>query len=283
MVKYKSIHWIICFGPDWTSASIYSTHQIMLQFIKNGIKILWINPLPARNLSVRKMGRLTVLKKIKRKFITHMRILRFPQKDIIVFSPFYIPNVENERIIKINRQLIKYQINMLKAFYKIKDYIIWTSGESDADYIADCSNSTILIYQAGDFLPDLRGITKILREKLLGKTANICNKSDIIFAASNRTKMKIENLLINKNKEVIYLPHGVNYQHFAIPRQINKKILNIRKPIAGYYGSLSNENDKEVFIEIAKNGFSVVIIGKIYGDYTDCYKYKNIHIIYYII
>jgi glycosyltransferase involved in cell wall biosynthesis len=248
----------------------------MLQFIKNEKKVLWINTLPVRNLSIKRVGKSTFWKKLKNKFVTHIKILRFPLRGVAVFSPLYIPNVENERIIKINNCLVKYQINILKAFFNIKDYIIWTSGEPNADYVANYSNSTMLIYQAGDFLPDLRDITNTLREKLLKKTSDICNKADIIFAASFKIKKKIENIISNKEK-VIYLPHGVNYKHFAINHKIDEKISNIRKPIAGYYGSLSNANDKEVFIELAKNGFSVVVIGKISGDYSKCFKYKNIH------
>ena len=51
----------------------------------------------------------------------------------------------------------------------------------------------------------------------------------------------------------------------------------IKKPIAGYYGSLTNANDQDAFIEIAKDGFSVVVIGKVVGNYSKCLKYNNIH------
>jgi len=50
-------------------------------------------------------------------------------------------------------------------------------------------------------------------------------------------------------------------------------------PVAGYFGTLSDANDKDVFKILADNGFSVVIIGKVLGDYTMLEGNDNIHFI----
>jgi glycosyltransferase involved in cell wall biosynthesis len=47
-------------------------------------------------------------------------------------------------------------------------------------------------------------------------------------------------------------------------------------PVAGYFGTLSDANDKEVFRILAKNGFSVVIIGKVLGDYSSLENLDNV-------
>ncbi|MHC1775955.1 MAG: glycosyltransferase [Lentimicrobium sp.] len=48
-------------------------------------------------------------------------------------------------------------------------------------------------------------------------------------------------------------------------------------PIAGYFGTLSDANDKLAFELLSKNGFSVAIIGKVLGDYSMLTPLENIH------
>ena len=112
------------------------------------------------------------------------------------------------------------------------------------------------------------------------KAEFVCTKADFIFAASETIQEKIQ--LIAPNKEIELLLHGVDFEHFSVPVPLSTEISQIRSkglPVAGYFGSLSDANDKEVFLALANNGFSVVIIGQILGDYSELKEHPNIYFI----
>ena len=82
--------------------------------------------------------------------------------------------------------------------------------------------------------------------------------------------------------KVRVLHHGVDFPHFSAelePPDIMKQIKALGRPIAGYFGSLSDANDKEVFLSLAQHGFSIVIIGKVLGDYSALQALENIHML----
>ena len=82
--------------------------------------------------------------------------------------------------------------------------------------------------------------------------------------------------LVENREKIFQLPHGVDFKHFNNAICNNKIKSRNGLPIAGYFGSLTHANDQEVFIKLARNGFFVVVIGKVLGDYSLCRKEENI-------
>lgn len=83
--------------------------------------------------------------------------------------------------------------------------------------------------------------------------------------------------------KVLYLPHGANAPEFRAVLESNVTIpadlKDIPKPIAGYFGSLTEANDKGTFVYAAQHcpDWSFVFIGKVEGDYTELASFKNVY------
>jgi len=276
MGKYDDAEWVICFGFDIYAPSVQSTKHYALGMLNDGKKVLWINPLPFRNVSLKNVSRTTFVKKLQNKFRTHSKIIKVFQKGLYVHSPLYFPAVQGEQWCKLNNKLIELQISLLKKLLGIKRHFLWSAGSFTVLPILELEEHEFFIYQAADLISDFRGASSEMKKRLTIMEKTLCEKASYIFPASLRIQEKIQNM-IDRPQKVVYMPHGVDYEHFSSEWPVADKVAHLPKPVAGYFGSLTDANDKNVLIELAKDSFTVVVIGKIVGDYTQCFEYKNIH------
>ena len=271
--------WLLCTGPDWYRPSVTSTRHIAYQFQSHGYKVLWVNPVAFKSASVSSSTKKSRNKKILNKLVTHLRFFSRPQPDFYVLVPFYLPAF-SPLWKKINQKLINAQIKLISLFLgiKLRDTILWISGSFTLSSILHLPFKT-KVYQAADVISELRTNDTVLLAELREQEKHLCDSVDYIFASSPNIRQKVGAL---SGKEVHLLTHGVNFNHFNTPHTLHPEILAIKAkgmPIAGYYGTLSDANDKEVFNALAKHGFSVVIIGKVLGDYSILEGVENIYFI----
>lgn len=269
--------WIICTGPDWFRPSVTSTRQIILHFHKDGYKILWVNPIAFKSPSVNSVNRNSLIKKILDKLQTHLKFFKRVDKSFYILIPFYVP-IFNSFWDDVNTKLIRIQVIIVSRLLNItwNDTILWISGSFTLSPLLKY-NFKVKVYQASDLISDYRtndtGLLKILREKESFLTRNV----NFIFASSPNIKNKLEKL---SDRTVHLLTHGVDFMHFTKQQSLNRIINVIRSkglPIVGYYGTLSDANDKQVFSILAENGFSVVLIGKELGDYSSLKNKDNVY------
>jgi glycosyltransferase involved in cell wall biosynthesis len=249
----------------------------MDEFYNDGYNILWVNPIPFKSGFVNSVNKKSLLKKIKNKFFTHLNIFKVHSRGFYVFVPFYIP-VFKPWAEKLNEKLIDYQMSFLKGLLGIKhsNSVLWISGSFTLfNELEKKYNKKVC--EAADLISAFRTNNLELKEKLRLKEAELCDKSDVLFACSDIIADKMGKLT---SKKIDLLYHGVDFCHFNNPRDPAMAMMNIKKrglPIAGYFGSLSDANDLRVFEILAKNGFSVVIIGKVLGDYSSLMNLENVH------
>ncbi|HLO90430.1 MAG TPA: glycosyltransferase [Lentimicrobium sp.] len=271
--------WIICTGPDWFRPSVTSTRQIINHFKLDGYKVLWVNPIAFKSPAVNSDNRKSMQKKIINKIKTHAKIFKRIDKNTFVLVPIYIP-IFSSSFDNLNNRLIVLQIKLISLILGIKwkKSILWISGNFTLSPLLKFEFRK-KIYQAADLISDFRTNDKSLLEKLKEKEVHLSRNVNVRFASSPNIKAKLEKLTQTK---VHLLTHGVNYSHFVNPTQLNPYILSIKEkglPIAGYFGTLSDANDKHVFKKLAENGFSVVIIGKVLGDYSELNGIENIYFV----
>lgn len=269
--------WIICTGPDWFRPSVTSTRQIINHFRSDGYKVLWVNPIAFKSPAVNSDNRKSMFRKIVNKAKTHAKLFKKVDKDTYVLIPVYIP-VFNSVFDNLNNKLIVLQMRLASGLLGInwQKSILWISGNFTLSPLLKY-NFSKKIYQAADLISDFRTNDKSLLTKLQEKEVHLSRNVNVRFASSPNIKKKLEKLT---QTEVHLLTHGVNYRHFVNPAELDPYIINIQKkgrPIAGYFGTLSDANDKTVFRKLAENGFSVVIIGKVLGDYTGLQGVENIY------
>ncbi|HAH58005.1 MAG TPA: hypothetical protein DCL86_07645 [Bacteroidales bacterium] len=269
--------WLLCTGPDWYRPSVTSTRQIAYQFHATGYKVLWVNPVAFKSPSVNSSTKKSRNKKILNKLFTHIRFFARPQPGFYVMVPFYFP-LFGSKWKKINDKLIGIQVQFISLLLGIKfrNTILWISGSFTLSSLLH-HRFKMKVYQAADVISEFRTNDADLLSQLKKQEIHLCNSADHIFASSPNIKQKLKAL---SAKRIHLLTHGVNFDHFSKPRLLNPFMLSIKEkglPIAGYYGTLSDANDKEVFKALAGHGFSVVIIGKVLGDYSTLQGLENIY------
>jgi glycosyltransferase involved in cell wall biosynthesis len=191
--------------------------------------------------------------------------------------PFYIPAF-SPFWDKINASLVRVQMSIASLLlgFKMKDALLWISGSFTLSPLLK-KKFRIKVYQAADLISEFRTENKSLLADLRRKEIYLSQNVDHLFASSPNIWQKLEAL---SGRQVKLLTHGVNFNHFNSIHTLHPAMLVIKDkglPIAGYYGTLSDANDQEVFRALAANGFSVVIIGKVLGDYSTLKGVENIY------
>ncbi|NUN07801.1 MAG: hypothetical protein HUU54_01335 [Ignavibacteriaceae bacterium] len=246
---------------------------------KKNYPVLWINPMPHRslklsigNLSKNKIGK-RVLAKIKQ----HLLMLRIVNDRFLVLSPIYIPLIDNRWIVKLNSRLIFLQIKFMMMILRIKPLVFITATANDVSKLISSFEKIPWVHNAGDLFHDLRNITHESRTRIYEIEKRIFNSADVVLAASNKIAMKIESM-VNDKEKVITFPHGVDFNHFCKDFYHEIPLLqDLPKPIIGYFGSLTGANDQDILVEIAEEGFTLVLIGDQLYDYSRLYQYRNVH------
>lgn len=275
MSRYEEAEWVLCFGGDIMSPSVVSTNHYALSLLKDGKKVLWVNPLPFRVPSLRSSGRTTVLHKIRNKLRTHSRPFRKVRDGFYVLSPVYIPFVETRIVQDLNALLLRLQLAVAKRVLGVRRYFLWVAGSMTALPIIKRGGQEFVVYQAADVVSDFRGASPRLQQVLTAGETELCKVAAVVFAASQRIVEKLATLT-GAGSKIVYAPHGVEFEHFAHVWDVAEPMRSLKKPTAGYYGSLSDANDQEVFCALAADGFTVVAIGKVTGDYSLCRGNRNI-------
>ena len=130
---------------------------------------------------------------------------------------------------------------------------------------------------SGDLYSDLRNIPLDVKTNIINKEIEIFNEADLILAASRKIYSKITAIIEDKRK-LLYFPHGVQYEHFQVG-EINPNIEYLRskkKKIACYFGSLTHAVDQDILIELAENGFFLLLIGPVLADFSKLQQNVNV-------
>ena len=107
----------------------------------------------------------------------------------------------------------------------------------------------------------------------------LIEQADFIIAVSRKLHIHYSSF----DKPCHYVPHGVNFNLFQQAMKENTllppDLENISHPIVGYFGSITESNDKEILFHIAKNKpkWNIVLIGEVISDYSSLKKFSNIH------
>jgi glycosyltransferase involved in cell wall biosynthesis len=120
------------------------------------------------------------------------------------------------------------------------------------------------------FLEDME--FEIIREANVSGCSSRLIHQHVLDAASNRGL---------PTDGILYLPHAVDARVFDESQNQTDPadIADLPRPIAGYYGTLTQANDKETFLAAAKAlpDWSFVFIGKVVGDYDELAALGNVH------
>jgi GT2 family glycosyltransferase/glycosyltransferase involved in cell wall biosynthesis len=117
------------------------------------------------------------------------------------------------------------------------------------------------------------------KEEMLREERALILGSDLVLASS-RLIFQEQSLL---NKNCVLIPNAADFEHFHYSARENppQEIRDIKKPIIGYYGAISDWFDSELVRALAQErpGWSFVLIGSTFGSRIDHLNgEKNIHL-----
>jgi glycosyltransferase involved in cell wall biosynthesis len=270
---------IICLGTDWYQPTKSSTSQVVDGFYRRGMKILWINPVPVRFPSAK---RADFWNRVQSKARTHARFLATPKKGIYVYSPIFFPGF-SETAMRFNRLVITAQVMALSQILRMTSPLIFYSTYT-AWYALPLLKRAPSVFHFADKLSAFRETSTNPKKRQMLDTmeTELIQAASLITCSSQSIYEHALRKASDQTKKVVYLPHGVNASQFRAILEGNVNmpddLKNICKPIAGYFGSLTEANDKATFAYAAKHcpDWSFVFIGKVAGDYTELASCKNV-------
>ncbi len=266
---------IICFGPTdyWGMNPSCATH--IMRNLSAANRVVYINPISSDLLGTSyKRGFFTrVFRKAKSMFM----VFRKPARNLYVLSPFFLPIQGIASVDKLNNVLLTLQLRLVMNFLKMKSPILWAENVRCAEVIGKFI-WPLVIYHVSDRFEECPYTQN--NEKLSQREEHVAKNSDLLVCVSKelyRSKLKYK----DKNSNVYYLPHGVEFSLFNQAAQKQRPYPGLRTVtglIAGYFGTLTEQNDIELLEYCAENlpDVTFVFAGQITaGDYSKLKRMKN--------
>jgi teichuronic acid biosynthesis glycosyltransferase TuaC len=255
-------------SDDWDSGLKTSKFHLAIRLAKTN-RVVFIESIGLRSPKAGKRD----LKKIFYKTGKWLKGLRRINENLFVFTPLVLPWHSNKFAKLINPFLLRMQMTYIKNRMNMKDPVYWTFLPNTVNLLR--AHSKRLVYYCVDNMSAFEGVDQPAIRKMDDDLTQLAN---VVFAVSQP---------IYKDKKILngntyYIPHGVNYEHFANGANNDKPALlsGIPSPIIGFYGLISRDwVDFDLVSRIAKAHpeWSVVMIGKIDAQAKDLPAAKNIY------
>ena len=247
-------------GDDYWLSYPHSRLHIIKAFNQKGYKVLWINPLGTRFPSLKKKS---FLRKIVRKIISISKLLRKIDHNFYVYTPISLPIFRDNLIQKVNLLFWRVQITFLQYLLNIKNPILFFSSPVYGRLLAQIKHYKSIYYYS-DLYTEYRELTS--KDKIYVENLDkiLYTNSDIVLCAS---RMIFDQVKTKSTKQVHYFPHQVSYDLFQkakldnlVPQDVEK----IKKPVIGYYGTLTDSNDWELieYCAVSRPNYNFVFVGR---------------------
>lgn len=202
---------------------------------------------------------------------------KIPNLKILITPPLLSINFLPEGIIyrlllKINESIISKRIKRVIKNQNIKNYIYINSFNFHYPDVANSLKPVLKVYQCVDPL-----IVPFDRRHGLISEEVLVRKSDVVICTSKQ--LYSEKLLINRN--TFFVPNAADISHSSkaldplLP--VHESLLNIKKPIIGYFGNIERRLDFDLIKEIADRNpeKSFVFAGPLVPEFIPQWFYET--------
>lgn len=262
-------------GSDWWYHNPSSGVQLLKEMVKNGSEALYVNNIPLR---MPKPGKSGSKNRYINKLKSYLKFLKKAEPGLWVLTPITIPVFGSIRIKAANQMLLKFQIKLaflLVGWWRAIPIVI--SMTPAAGLLLPGFKRKSAIYYLCDKFDTFRDIAGSDQITALDKI--VAEESDVLICVSKA----IQSAYIKNHSCAEYVPHGANIELFnrAATSKLKcpEELDGINGPIIGYFGSITESNDKEILEHIAKERpqWNIVLIGQVISDYSQFDKYSNVH------
>src|SRR5882672_838521 len=138
---------IICFGgEDWWYHHPHSKNHLMRRFARAGNRVIFVNSISMGLPSLRHKD---LLRRVTRKLRRYAKFARKTSEGITVVSPATLPFFASRTARRMNRQLLKSQIQRLARRSGLAKPILWIAIPTAAE-MSGCFDESIAVYQVSD-------------------------------------------------------------------------------------------------------------------------------------
>ncbi|KDM93394.1 glycosyltransferase [Photobacterium galatheae] len=264
-------HDLIVFGEDW--GGLPSSTQHLIQHLAQDRQVLWINSIGLRRpaLTFHDLQRAWVKLFASRESGQQTQSgIPVPDKmQIINLKTIPAPRSQWER--KLAAWLMRRQLLPILRQSKLRDPILWTSLPTAADLCGQLSESAV-VYYCGDDFSALAGVD---HQTISQHEQTLVHRADFIMVAS---PVLAEQFPASKTR---ILPHGVDFSRFNSPVPRAADLPDDGRPVAGFYGSLSEWLDYPLLAEVIKRlpDWHFVFIGQTHTDISPIAALPQVHLL----
>jgi glycosyltransferase involved in cell wall biosynthesis len=263
---------IIAFSKDWHEDPT-SNHHVLRELAKTR-RVLWLNSLATRKpkfTSARDLG------KIKRKLLEFGRGAVNVENDLWVATPLVLPLPQSELASKINRQILRMTVRVLRAQLGIDKFHLFTFLPNTAPYVGTLGEE-LAVYYCVDEWSTFPGLD---REGTLAMERRLLERVDATFT----TSLALRDKKRQHCRNTFLAPHGVDYRKFARAiddaLEIPADLAALPGPRIGFFGTLRDFLDYELMAHIAKArpNWSLALIGQELCDIGPLKGLPNVHLL----
>lgn len=223
---------LIISTADWDNPIKTNKQYVAKELSNLDHRILYVESLGIRKIQIGKRD----LKRVIKRIINMTFIIKRKDKNIWVMSPLLIPGAANKMIIFINKIILNLNIQIARYFLNFKNDCLWTYNPMTCLYINTKTFKTA-IYHAVDSIEHQPFMPK---ELIHQEEKKLAYKVDQIFVTSQTIFKKLEKY----NRKIQFFGNVCDFDHFAKAptlslEKIPDDIKNIKKPIVGFIGSIS--------------------------------------------
>lgn len=257
----KNIADFVVFSDDYGRHPSSCQHLIRRFLPEN--RVLWVNTIGLRRPTFSTYDFWRSIGKIKE--WTHP--LRHLEKNLWVYSPFSIPWNKSSFIRRRNRRLGVAGVRKVIRKLGFQKIVSLATVPNVGDWIGEFGEKLMVYYCVDDFSewPGMERKTILEMERLL------LQKTDLFVPVSE----KLRDMKKTGTATVLYLPHGVDVDHFK--KAFRHPAKSAAPPVVGYFGLIDDRLDFDLLLELAEKrpSFEWRFLGPLQYCPTELRRMKN--------
>jgi len=226
---------IICFGgEDWWYHHPHSKGHLMRRFARAGNRVIFVNSI---SMGLPTLRHKDLLPRVTRKLRSYAKFARKTSEGITVVSPATLPFFASRTARRMNRQLLRSQIQRLARRGGLTKPILWIAIPTAAEMIG-CFEECVVIYHVSDKYEANtmdHGTNPALIRQLHQQAID---NADIVFYSSRKLFAEVE-----RGRERSHLlEQAVDFDHWSrvgsAELEVAPEVANIPQPRLGYFGAI---------------------------------------------
>ena len=260
---------LIVFGEDW--GGLPSSTQHLVRHLGESRKVLWVNSIGLRKPRLAVSDFRRAVDKVFSRRAGDTAVASDHGPDFTVVNPKTIPAPSGSVERSIARGLLRRQLKPAIREAGLHNPILWISLPTAVDLVGELGEAAT-VYYCGDDFSALAGVD---HDTVAARERELSAKADLVITASEVLAGRFP------APKTRLLSHGVDYQLFSTPAARAPDFPANGKPVAGFYGSLSEWLDIELLLATIRRmpHWEFVFIGNASVDVSALAALTNVHML----